>query len=86
MQYLADNNNSSVSDHEITVDRNTGYQPRELFVDLKLISKCYSSIDKVMMEGITFVTGNAKKLAEVNHILGPSITLRSRSIDCALPA
>ncbi|CCG83018.1 Inosine triphosphate pyrophosphatase [Taphrina deformans PYCC 5710] len=33
------------------------------------------------MEGITFVTGNAKKLAEVNHILGPSITLQSRSID-----
>lgn len=34
------------------------------------------------MDGITFVTGNAKKLAEVNHILGKQITLLSRSIDC----
>lgn len=34
------------------------------------------------MENITFVTGNAKKLAEVNHILGDKVQLKSRALDC----
>ncbi|BFZ57246.1 nucleoside triphosphate pyrophosphohydrolase ham1 [Savitreella phatthalungensis] len=33
------------------------------------------------MDRITFVTGNANKLAEVEHILGPSVSLRSQAID-----
>lgn len=33
------------------------------------------------MDTIAFVTGNAKKLAEVNHILGDQIKLKSRAID-----
>ena len=37
------------------------------------------------MDDITFVTGNKNKLAEVNQILGPSIVLRSQSLDCTFP-
>lgn len=37
-----------------------------------------------VMEGITFVTGNKKKLAEVNHILGDKISLKSHALDCKL--
>ena len=36
------------------------------------------------MDDITFVTGNKNKLAEVNQILGPSIVLRSQSLDRTL--
>lgn len=35
----------------------------------------------VEMEELTFVTGNKNKLAEVNHILGAAVKLKSQALD-----
>lgn len=37
-----------------------------------------------LLQPVTFVTGNAKKLEEVRAILGNSIPFRSLKLDCTL--
>lgn len=58
-------------------------------VHTELASCSYSSRPRrsrtIAMDGITFVTGNANKLAEVNQILGSAVRLRSQAFDRKSP-